>query len=42
MKVVHKPTLDDFRKWAAGIGHYAVVEAIERYLKQLKEKEEDK
>ena len=31
-------TLADFRKWAEEKHHYPVIEAIERYLKMLKEK----
>ena len=27
--------LDGFRKWAADIGHYNIVEAVDRYRKML-------
>ena len=35
-----KKILEQFRKWAADIGHYPVVEAVDRYLKQLKSEDE--
>jgi len=38
MKIVDKKTLADFRKWAEDKHHYPVIEAIERYLKMLKDK----
>ena len=36
-----KILLADFLEWAEDIHHYTVVEAIERYLKQLKSEDEE-